>query len=318
MDHTEQPPPRYETIFSEKETIAKKKDKLDVDIDARSTASSEEVLSILSDAPTLVSLSSDAEQSFQPGRQLRIDARGIGMLRLPVPSFELEIPIYDAVDGSLAYMSTRSRVSSGNAILSHPQRGDLVQTTYFFGPSRDPEVKVLQSQSQSHSHAADEKLKEEERPDVDTGVMTIPLATKWTSRGISFTIPGGHGKDSDSDRTLEWSYAKSKNPTTGEKVNLIVLRLRPGSKDEDGKKSKNKNKDEGKILAELVRSKDTRTPGSKRCSAGNGGVLVIDRDADQYLDESLIVATCLVMLKREIDRRRMMQMAMIAGAGGGS
>ena len=33
------------------------------------------------------------------------------------------------------------------------------------------------------------------------------------------------------------------------------------------------------------------------------------------LDEAVIVATCLMMLKKEIDRRRMIQLAIIAGAG---
>jgi hypothetical protein len=35
------------------------------------------------------------------------------------------------------------------------------------------------------------------------------------------------------------------------------------------------------------------------------------------VDEALVVATCLTMLKKEVDRRRMIQMMVIAGAAGG-
>lgn len=85
-----------------------------------------------------------------------------------------------------------------------------------------------------------------------------------------------------------------------------------------GKDGKSDGK--GTVLAQLIRGDATRTPGSKSCSAGNGGQLVLDQDAAAALDEPLIVATCLMMLKKEIDRRRAIQMALmvsIASGGGG-
>jgi hypothetical protein len=131
---------------------------------------------------------------------------------------------------------------------------------------------------------------------------------------MSFTIPG---RSKHSDSTLEWSYAQQKNSTTGGRFNFIVLRYigNTGNGDRDKKKHTDNS---SKILAQLIRSKDTRYPGSLRCASGNGGMLVIDRDADRYIGEYLIVATCMVMLQREIDRRSMMQIAVIAGAAGGA
>lgn len=71
------------------------------------------------------------------------------------------------------------------------------------------------------------------------------------------------------------------------------------------------------MLAALVRTEDTRTPGTKKSDAGNGGLLVLDEQATAFMNEETIMATCLIMLKKEIDRQRMIQIAIIAGASGG-
>jgi len=67
----------------------------------------------------------------------------------------------------------------------------------------------------------------------------------------------------------------------------------------------------GQKVAELVRNDETRTEGTSKSYAGNGGVLVLGD-----VDEVVVVATACVMLKREVDRRRLVQM-MIMGGGGG-
>lgn len=122
---------------------------------------------------------------------------------------------------------------------------------------------------------------------------------------------------------FEWSYVKEKWGD-GQKVNLVVLQAVGGFKGDDGHGNDNDKEKEVQShncrIAQLVRCDETRTPGTSRCSAGNGGELQVDEEALQAfeLDEAILVATCLVMLKREVDRRRMIQFAMIAGAGGGS
>jgi len=217
--------------------------------------------------------------NFISGSSLFINAHGIGVIRFPLPSSELEIPIYYA-DGTLAYTSTREKRNSGNAVLSHPKFGKLVSTSYFFGPNRDPVIELLNAPGTLEA-------------------SKIKVTGKWTSRSAGFVMPNG--------MAFEWSYGKVKN-AEGKRVNLIVLRQKDNADSKAGR---------GKVIAQLIRSEETRTPGSTSCSAGNGGKLVLAQDACAVLDESVIVATCLLMLKKEIDRRRCIQMAMIGAVASG-
>ncbi|KAK1597700.1 uncharacterized protein LY79DRAFT_666523 [Colletotrichum navitas] len=78
-------------------------------------------------------------------------------------------------------------------------------------------------------------------------------------------------------------------------------------------------------VAQLVRGPGTRTEGTGRSAAGKGDRLAADlsrwtgpkggraRDAV----EALVVASCVCMLKKEVDRRRMHQMVIMAGAASG-
>ncbi|KAJ5172055.1 hypothetical protein N7492_004648 [Penicillium capsulatum] len=197
-------------------------------------------------------------------------------------STQTEISIHD-VDGHEIYRSTRDRRWSGNSVLSHPKRGDLIRTEYFFGPNRDPVLRLLQS--------------------ANVAPHELQVTGKWASRSARFTVPHG--------REFEWSYAKEKR-ADGRKIKYIVLRALGDVR--DGEKMQWDRR-----VAQLARCPETRTPGTSRCSAGNGGQLQIDRAALQTLeiDESVVVATLLVMLKREIDRRRIIQTAVITGGGGG-
>lgn len=92
------------------------------------------------------------------------------------------------------------------------------------------------------------------------------------------------------------------------------------------------------VVARFIRGAGYRTPGSSASSAGNGGRLVVDLslwgggggDGDGEKEGGgkgerdmalvMVVTTCLLMLKREVDRRRAQQMAVMAGiiAGGSS
>ncbi|KAI9925282.1 hypothetical protein MW887_006209 [Aspergillus wentii] len=188
----------------------------------------------------------------------------------------METPIYHTEDGSLAYTSTRDKRCSGNAILSHPKQGDIIQTEYFFGPGRDPVIRVLQTEQ---------------------GPFEVTVKGKWASRTRQFEMRDGE--------CFEWSYASEK--TGGKRVNLIVLRRVDG----DGEKDR-----EGRIIAQLVRSEEKRTAGTSRSRAGNGGELLVSEEGIRDVGEGLIIATCLSMLKREIDRRRAVQAAVIAGGAG--
>ncbi|RAO73435.1 uncharacterized protein BHQ10_009447 [Talaromyces amestolkiae] len=223
----------------------------------------------------------DPAYYFYSSRVLLISAQGIGLFRFPSPYKELEIPIYNS-NGSIAYISRRESRHSGNAILSDPEVGDLIHSEYFFGPGRDPIISILETGGKSEP-------------------SRTKISSKWFSRTTTFLTPDGH--------ELEWSYGK-RIDSHNQSENLIILRLKSSSLEKHGK-----------ILSQLVRSDQTRTPGSSKSRAGNGGQLLIDESASKFVEEPLIVATCLLMLKKEIDRRRTVQIAMMSamiGAGANS
>lgn len=259
-----------------------------------------DAVSITSGTTTAATIKSSSSSSVstivtpnKPKRSLFIYTKGIPLLRLPAPSSELQICIYnnapnDGDEGNLAFTSTRTKRSSGNCVLTAAghsletqQRGSIaIETEYFFGPGRDPVLHVL-----------DTALPEGKQQ------MDIKTTSKWTSRSQTFALSDG--------RSFTWAYKKSHSVF--------------GSSEKDGKDNSTAlvmTLDDGKVIAALIRNKDTRTPGSKSCSAGNGGELVLMEGigSSEGVSEELIVASCLLMLKKEMDRRRMVQAMMISAA----
>ena len=99
---------------------------------------------------------------------------------------------------------------------------------------------------------------------------------------------------------FEWRYAGRKERSEG------VSRLMVLEKIEGGERVR---------VAQMVRGEGTRSPGSSGTSAGNGGRLEIclnGVEGEKLIDEPTVVSTCLVMLKKEVDRRRALQVAMIS------
>ncbi|OAF98780.1 uncharacterized protein CC84DRAFT_1223526 [Paraphaeosphaeria sporulosa] len=133
------------------------------------------------------------------------------------------------------------------------------------------------------------------RVDVEDGEdNVIKTVSKWTSRAQKFLLRDG--------RTFDWEYKKEKGfGGQGTKGTALVLTMN------------------GRRIAALIRNEETRTPGSKSCSAGNGGELVLGQEVGgkEGISEELVIATVLLMLKKEIDRRRTVQFMMIAAAVSG-
>ncbi|PGH27713.1 hypothetical protein AJ80_00500 [Polytolypa hystricis UAMH7299] len=220
---------------------------------------------------------SNTNTSFIPGRTLLINSRGHALTRLPLPSSELEILICNP-DGTPAYISTRGKRSSGDAVLSSPKSGHLISTSYFFGPMRDPVIRRL--------------------GDPDEQLAAIKVSARCPSRTTRFTLPDGS--------KFEWSYIRTRGADK-KKVKLLVL-----DKVDGGTGARRR-------LAQLRRDDETRTPGTSKTTAGNGGELLIDQNAYEALEEPMIVVTCLLMLKKEVDRRRLLQFMVVAGVvSGGS
>lgn len=112
------------------------------------------------------------------------------------------------------------------------------------------------------------------------------------SRTVAFSCTYG---------TFEWRYAGKQERKEG--VNNLLVLERVG--------------EEGTVrVAQLVRSEETRSPGSSSSSAGNGGRLemCLEGEDGRVVSAVVVVSTVLVMLKKEVDRRRAMQFAMIGAA----
>lgn len=249
--------------------------------------STSEKKDMLSSASSTFSASTGATatppSTFTRTKTLVINAKGIPMVRLPLPSSELQIQI-STPEGSLEYVSRREKRSSGNATLSDASGKALIASSYLFGPGRDPKLIFLES---------GERKEEQE----------VKISGKWTNRSQSFTLPTGED--------LRWIYYREIDPSPSnvknKKRSFLTLEVVGMEK---------------RRLAQLVRNEESRTPGSRNCSAGNGGELVVDGVALDSLgiDESVVVASCLMMLKKEIDRRRLYQIMAISAmaSGGGS
>lgn len=142
------------------------------------------------------------------------------------------------------------------------------------------------------------------------------MESKWNTPATKFTFGA---------KRYEWRYGKKAEKLQvqrerGEDCHCLLLLERI---DGEGKKAKRT------LLARFVRGEETRTPGTKKSHAGNGGRLemALERDKtdafaglitvddgpvdESGLEESIVVATLMVMLKKEIDRLRGGQIAFI-------
>lgn len=200
-------------------------------------------------------------------KRLYIRAKGIGLIRLPLPMSQSEVPIYGE-DGSLAYVATKERAWSGRWVLSAPQRGPLVSMAFL--PGGRPQLRRLDPQTGI------------ERP------SSIGLRGKWASRAVTFATPEGDG-------SLEWKYVKT---TRADGTRATALRLE-------------QTEERGGLLHTRRAAQFVGTSTGGLPAAGQGGQL----EVEGWVDEAVVVASCLAMLRRERDRRRFVQ-AMVIGAGG--
>ena len=120
----------------------------------------------------------------------------------------------------------------------------------------------------------------------EEGELAISTKNHALSHKLDLTI-------AESGKTFNWNYAKTQLMTG--KTRVLVLEAEVSTSSIE--------KSPPKVLAVLLRTAETRTEGTSKWDAGNGGQLVIDANALLFMDESFVVATCLLMLKREIDRQ---------------
>jgi hypothetical protein len=235
------------------------------------------------------SITLPASVDFNPTSALQVKSPGIRAFRLPLPPKELEIPLFTP-SGHLRFVSVRESRGSGNCTLiavdPNGSRTEVARTVYKFGPGRSPVVTLIR----------------------DDGEHEVEIKSKsLVSRATRFDTPTG---------TYEWRYGRKKEREPVTAKNLLILEKislatsTPIHTEEKVKAGRRR-------VAQMVRNDETRAEGSSRCSAGNGGRL--DLDLGEQVEEEMVVATLLVMLKKEVDRRRMIQaMTISAAIAGGS
>lgn len=237
-----------------------------------------------------------SQSFFKTTKSLQIEANGQPLIAFPLCSgltstYIFEVDAAGDSSSELAYESIRTKKRSGNSILvraGHEPEAPVCSTSYRFGPGRPPRLCM---------HGLREA--EEEYELVSKGYMT---------RGQRIRTHLG---------TFEWRYASRKERKAENADSLLVMDL-VTTVSTDGEEREQRRK-----VAQLVRSDEYRTPGTRGSTAGNGGRLMMDlRDwvdskGEVEQMEVLAVATCLVMLKKEVDRRKTQQAIVVMSAAGG-
>lgn len=251
--------------------------------------------------------------TFVPTLELQIQTPGKALYSLPSPTRPDPIPVHVVSPtgqlGDVRYISVRHTRGSGNCVLvraDDPAETPLCSTIYRFGPGRPPVVTLHTGDAgpavdSSSSSAAPPPPPEDGWLDVS---FEITSSRAVVSRAQTLRTPFG---------TFEWRYAARRDRVAEGADSLLVMERLVTVATAGGGKEVQRTR-----VAQLVRSSDTRSPGSGRTAAGNGGRLTADlrgwadRKGEAEQMELVVVATCLVMLKKEVDRRRMHQMMAIS------
>lgn len=275
----------------------------------------------------------------------------------PIPVFTLHPDESSASAGSHSpkFLSLRPERGSGSCYLvSSSDSVPLSTTTYRFGPNRPPQVRLFHPANPPLAPSAVRSLlfppkdrESADAPGAGAGAGPEPwdeftvCSLGLLTRAVTFRTRLG---------TFQWRYASRKerhahsSSAGGEISSLLVLERvvriavarnqgRPGgssSSSPPASDGANGNDEQVRtVVAEFMRGPDYRTAGSSGSSAGNGGRLVVDLGSfggdgdegegkgDREMALVMVVATCLLMLKREVDRRRAHQIAIMAGAASG-
>ncbi|KAF2453725.1 hypothetical protein BDY21DRAFT_354858 [Lineolata rhizophorae] len=162
--------------------------------------------------------------------------------------------------------------------------------------------------------------------------MTVLAATRYADRGeieaqrhddeLAGRGTATQGADTLPVRTGGSAYDEKSPVSSSSRLEALQGESSGGAKEKSaerrrGSKGKGKKVERGVRVAMLVRTDETRTPGTGKTTAGNGGELVVDEYMGCLVEEPLLVASCILMLKKEIDRRRLLQAMVIAGGAGG-
>ncbi|KID91565.1 hypothetical protein MGU_01535 [Metarhizium guizhouense ARSEF 977] len=259
---------------------------------------STESLPAYDEAVSLQPSSAAAAACFRPTHTYQVESEGHPLLALPLAPRPSPIGVFavrpDGSLGPLAYQSLRHARCSGDSVLVRADDplalAPLCSTTYRFGPGRPPRIQL-------HGELA-------------RGCEAFEV----TGEGVctrAHTVRTHLG-------TLRWRYAGRRETRAAGASSLLVMERVTSVATPGGGTAERRRR-----VAQLVRSEALRTPGTTRATAGNGGRLLMDLGewaggkAEERAAEVLVLSSCLVMLKKEIDRRRAAQFMVLAGAAGG-
>jgi hypothetical protein len=255
----------------------------------------------LSGDGTSISGTTVAGDTFTVSMQMQIQSVGLHIDTFghedsgPIPVFRV------SADGNSSafpeFVSIRPSPKSNSCALldsTQPQQTVLISTVYRWGPGRNPRMRVLPAgNSLTPEHAVEGKFQGGEEWEV-TGTGN-PL-----SRSKRMATPFG---------TFQWRYGSRSERKEYGATSLLVLDKA------DGPGSKHRTR-----VAQLVRNEELRTAGTTRWNTnGNGGRLQID--SRLWEDESkagprdmqaFVVASCICMLKKEVDRQRGNQASLVS------
>lgn len=210
------------------------------------------------------------------------------------------INVYRADTGDAEYISVRRKKSSNSCALvrtADPSQTPLISTIYRIGPGRSPRMRIL------HDNAGltvDEAIANE---DVRGELIEVKSRSMFSRTQIFDTSLG----------KFEWRYGDRHERDDADAATLLIMERVDRVTLPDGTRSES-----GAQVAQLIRSDEFRTPGSKKYSGGNGGRLMIDlrmwqdnKKTSVQDAEAFVVASCILMLKREADRYNDNQIATV-------
>lgn len=235
--------------------------------------------------------SSDYSDGFVVTVQLQVQVIGYDVNQALTGRTLENISIFRPGSKEAEYSSIRLKKNSNSCALvraSDPRQATLISTIYRFGPGRHPRMRILPPNSII-------SVEEAIRNDNVRGELVEVKNRSMFSRGQVFDTSLGK---------FEWRYGTKEEQATCNADSLLVMERIDRVSLPGGGKSKS-----GAHIAHFIRNDQFRTPGTDKFSGGNGGRLMIDlriwnddkHTSPKYV-EAFVIASCILMLKREADR----------------
>jgi hypothetical protein len=225
---------------------------------------------------------------FVPTATLQVQAIGYDVDQALTGRTLENISVFRSGSRDAEYVSIRLKKNSNScALVRVSDQATLMSTIYRFGPGRHPRMRILNP----HSKVSIEDAIKNENVH---GELIEVKSRSMISRAQVFDTSLGK---------FEWRYGTKEEQAACNADNLLVMERIDRVSLPGGGQSKS-----GASVAQLIRNDLYRTPGTKEYSGGNGGRLFIDLriwNEDKHTSpqrvEAFVVASCILMLKREAD-----------------